>query len=165
MPSQGEIVIGIDPGTVRCGYGIVRNNGDTCLYLKSGVIRADHRLPLHKRLKIIYDGLTEVISQYSPHVAVVEKVFIKGIRASMGLGYSRGVALLAIANNNIPVYEYSPLEVKKAVTGYGRAEKNQIQKMVRLILGLQSIPSEDSADALALCICYTNNQLLRRLLR
>lgn len=150
-------ILGIDPGTVNFGYGIIRQNNGSYEYITSGVLKVSSGKPLKDRLKFIYNALEELIEEYEPDVAVIEKIFFaRGIKATLGLGYSRGVALLAIANHEIPLYEYSTLEVKKAVVGYGRAEKHQVSEMIRIILSLDKRPDHDSADALALCICHAH---------
>lgn len=151
------VILGIDPGTVNFGYGLIKQLNSDYEYLHSGVIRVSQKKPLQERLKAIYDGLNQVLRDYRPDVAVIERIFFAGgIKASLGLGYARAVALLAVAQHDIPVYEYSTLEVKRAVTGYGRAEKTQVSDMVRKLLGLSRRPPYDSADALALCICHAH---------
>lgn len=150
-------ILGIDPGTVNFGYGIIRQKDGDFEYITSGVLKVSSKKSLKDRLKFIYNALEEIIEEYEPDVAVIEKIFFaRGIKATLGLGYSRGVALLAIANHDIPLYEYSTLEVKKAVVGYGRAEKHQVSEMIRVILSLDKRPDYDSADALALCICHAH---------
>ncbi len=154
------VILGMDPGTVNFGYGLIRQYNNDYEYLASGVLRVSGKRSLQERLKFIYSGLEEVIERYRPDVAVIEKIFFAGgVRASLGLSYSRAVALLAIAQHEIPLYEYSTLEVKRAVTGYGKAEKYQVSEMVRRILSLPERPPHDSADALALCICHAHNLL------
>lgn len=163
-------VLGIDPGSRICGYGIietaVRSRGqskDGYIYIASGRIELSVKLPLHLRLKEIYDELTDIIREHRPTEAAVERVFFaKSARAALNLGHARGVSLLAATSERLPVYEYSALEVKKAVVGYGRAEKRQVQQMVRTILNLRTTLSPDSADALALSICHLNTMRLGR---
>jgi crossover junction endodeoxyribonuclease RuvC len=166
-------VIGIDPGSYVCGYGIIepalkssaqhasgnrfRNPSDSYSYIASGRIMLSPRTPLHLRLKEIHDGLVGIIDQYHPHVAVVERIFFaKGVKSALNLGHARGISLFAVTSQGLPVYEYSATEVKRAVVGYGRAEKLQVQKMVRIILNIEAALSPDSADALALSICHIN---------
>ncbi len=160
--NDGIIILGIDPGTVALGYGLIRQLNAHYEYIDSGVIKVAGRKSLPERLCLIHRGLEELIDKYRPHVAVIEKIFFAGgVRATLGLGYSRGVALLAVAQHEIPVYEYSTLEVKKAITGYGKADKDQVSEMVRRILSLNTRPLSDSADALALCICHAHNIMVR----
>ncbi|MDI6889985.1 MAG: crossover junction endodeoxyribonuclease RuvC [Thermodesulfovibrionales bacterium] len=177
-------ILGIDPGNVTCGYGIIeirngsrvtRNEPCTvmvhgeCTYITSGRITLSPKSPLYLRLKKLYDALIGIIREYSPHEAVVEKAFFaKNAKAALNLGQARGIALLAAASQGLNVYEYSALEVKKAITGYGRAEKRQVQEMVMRILSpcfMLHAPgfvlTEDAADALALAICHMNTLKLR----
>lgn len=150
-------VLGIDPGSINCGYGLISNKGKEPFYITSGRLSASPAEPLHKRLKQIFESLIEIISKYQPDDIVVEKIFFaKGIKAALSLGHARGIVLLAAASENIDLHEYSALEVKKAVVGYGRAEKSQVQEMVKLILNLKGTLYPDSADALALALCYLN---------
>jgi crossover junction endodeoxyribonuclease RuvC len=150
-----SLILGIDPGSFACGYGIIKKRGNEHLYVASGRITIPASSPLPKRLAELYSGLTDVIREFAPQAGAVEKIFFaKGIKAALSLGHARGIALLALANEGLPVYEYSALEVKKAVTGYGRAEKAQVQAMVKRILSLSFDPSPDGADALALALCH-----------
>ena len=155
--------IGIDPGTVCCGYGIIETGKvkNNLTHIASGDIRMKSRDPLHDRLKVLYDALNQIIREHNPDQLCIEKIFYhKSIRSAFTLGSTRGVVLLLAAQHDIPVFEYNPTEVKKALTGYGRAEKRQVQEMVKIILNLKSSPakiSEDTSDALALCICHVNS--------
>lgn len=150
-------ILGIDPGSIRCGYGVIALGGRDPLHLSSGVISPPPSKPLAERLRQVYDGLLGVMREYRPDAAVIEKIFYaKNVRSAMSLGYARGVALLAAATGGIEIHECSALEVKKAVVGYGRAEKDQVQKMVRLILNIHAPLTADSADALALALCHAN---------
>lgn len=159
-------ILGIDPGSLSCGYGIIGTDGDRCDYIASGRIVLDAKSPLDVRLKEIYEGLREIIRQHRPYEAVVEKIFFaKGAKSALSLGHARGAALLAAASEGLPVHEYSALEVKKAVTGYGRAEKRQVQEMVRRILNIKTALSSDGADALAIALCRTNRKGLDDILR
>ena len=150
-------ILGVDPGSIRCGYGLIRLQHGGAHYITSGTISPAQKKPLHERLRYIYEGLTGVIRTHRPDHLVVEKIFFaKSIRAAISLGYARAVVLLAAASEDIDLQERSALEVKKSVVGYGKAEKQQVEKMVRLILNLQGELSPDSADALALALCYAN---------
>ncbi len=155
-------VIGIDPGTITCGYGILeRDARKNIIYIDSGTLRLPRNRPLPERLKTLYNGIYELLKEYKPDEAAIEKVFFSlSINAALGLGHARGVVLLALASERILIKEYSPNEVKKSVTGYGRAEKGQVQQMVKTILNLKHTPSSDSADALALAICHLNTMRL-----
>ena len=161
--NKPRIILGIDPGSIVCGYGIIKSAdsrqfqaADT-IYVASGRIMLPSKQPLDVRLKELYANLADIIREYSPHEVAIEKVFFaKSIKAALVLGQARGAALVAAASSGLPVYEYSALEVKKAVVGYGRAEKHQVQSMVSKILNLKTKLSADSADALALALCHLN---------
>lgn len=150
-------ILGIDPGSIFCGYGIITSNGRDACYIASGRIAPPASKPLHLRLRAIHEALTEIITSYQPTDVVVEKIFFaKSARAALQLGQARGVVLLAAASQGITLHERSALEVKKAVVGYGRAEKSQVQEMVKMILKIRGTLYPDSADALALALCYMN---------
>ncbi|MDZ4165157.1 MAG: crossover junction endodeoxyribonuclease RuvC [Smithellaceae bacterium] len=151
-------ILGIDPGNHVTGLGVVEKNKDrlTCIYY--GEIRSPKDLSLPARLVNIYQKLQEVIDETMPEAVAIEGIFYgKNPDSLIKQGQVRGVAILAGAQGGRSVYEYSPLEVKKAVVGYGRAEKSQVQIMVKSILALEAIPPEDAADALAVAICHANN--------
>jgi crossover junction endodeoxyribonuclease RuvC len=157
---EGIRILGIDPGSINCGYGLIQYPKTPKLqYLSSGKIVLPAKKPLYVRLRELYTSLADVISEYEPDEIVVEKIFFaKGTKAALSLGHTRGVVLLAASLTGLSIYEYSALEVKKAVVGYGRADKNQVQKMVREILNIKHSLSPDSADALALAICHANSR-------
>jgi crossover junction endodeoxyribonuclease RuvC len=137
-----------------CGYGVISIGGE---YIASGRIALSPQAPLATRLKELHEALETVIQDFRPDVAAIEKIFFaKSVRSALSLGHARGVAILAAALKGIPCCEYSPLEVKKAVTGYGRAEKRQVEEMVKSILSLKVSLSPDSSDALALAVCHLN---------
>lgn len=184
---KGIKILGIDPGSINCGYGLLSsqlpvntkhhtvsskvptNNLATeknYEYLSSGRIVLPASKPLHLRLKELYISLVDVIAEYKPDEIVIEKIFFaKGTKAALSLGHTRGVVLLAASLNGLSIHEYSALEVKKAVVGYGRADKNQVQKMVREILNIKHSLSPDSADALALAICHANTAIRKNTCR
>ena len=150
-------ILGIDPGSIKCGYGLIGMKGKDPFYITSGTISASPSKPLQQRLKHIFDTLKDVISSSRPDDIVVEQIFFaKGAKAALSLGHARGIVLLAAAQENVNLHECSALEVKKAVVGYGRAEKNQVLEMVRLILNIREPLYPDSADALALALCHAN---------
>ncbi len=153
---EDGLILGIDPGSIYCGYGLVRKTkNNECLYVSSGRIGMTSGAPLARRLAELFEGLSEVVTEFSPQACAVEKIFFaKSVRSALSLGHARGIALLAGAMGGLPVYEYSALEVKKAVTGYGRAGKSQVQEMVKRLLDLSFSPSTDGADALALALCH-----------
>jgi crossover junction endodeoxyribonuclease RuvC len=153
-------VIGIDPGTATTGYGVVEeDNFGNLKALDYGIIATRANQPLEQRLKIIFDTLSELILLHQPASAAVEKLFFKqNVTNAISVGQARGVVLLAFANNHVRVCEYAPTEVKSAISGYGGAEKSQVQAMVKAILNLEEIPKpDDAADALAIAICHINS--------
>jgi crossover junction endodeoxyribonuclease RuvC len=160
-------VLGIDPGSVATGYGLVERRGDTLHALTFGAITTQAGLPFAQRLLRIYRELRTLLTRTRPDCAAVEAVFFaRNVQSALRLGQARGVALLALAEEAIEIHEYSALEVKQAVTSYGRAEKAQVQEMVRLLLGLAEAPSPiDAADALAVAICHHHAARLKGRLR
>jgi len=150
-------VIGIDPGIQITGYGVVEKTKGGLKHVLHGEVRMAKGMALSACLSTIYDNLMEVVKHSSPDAIAVEDIFYgKNIKSLIRQGETRGVVILAGAHSSIPVFEYTPLEVKKAVVGYGRAEKNQIQNMVKAILHLRELPRADAADALAIAICHAN---------
>jgi crossover junction endodeoxyribonuclease RuvC len=158
------IVLGIDPGTVAAGYGAVERRPGGGRLLDCGAVRAPRGRPLAERLRLIHDGLAEVIRRVRPDVAVVEKPFAgTNLATAIAIGEARGVALLACAARSVPVAEYSPAEIKRSVTGRGSARKEQVALMVKTILGLAEAPRPaDATDALAAAICWLHREPERR---
>ena len=151
------IILGIDPGTRITGYGIIDKHERGIGHIAHGEIKNSKGILLSSRLKKIFDSLTEVIQEYRPNVVAIEDIFYgKNIKSLIKQGHARGAAILVAPINNLPVHEYSPLEIKQAVVGYGRAEKRQVQHMVKAILCLPDLPPPDAADALAAAICHAN---------
>ena len=153
-------VLGIDCGTERTGYGLIESDGRSHHMIAAGAIRTTPRDPLEQRLLRIAEGLREVIRQHGPQAAAVEEVFYSlNVKTALKLSHARGVALLAIAEAGLPLGEYSPLEIKTSVVGYGRAEKQQVRLMVHSLLRLRTeIESEDACDAIAVAICHATHQ-------
>lgn len=154
------MVLGIDPGTATTGYGLVRENDQGGLEaVDYGVILTPVGLEPEKRLLLLYDRLNEILLLHRPALGAVEKLFFRrNVTTAISVGQARGVALLAMAQNNLPVGEYTPMEIKQAVTGYGGADKHQVQVMVQVILELESLPKpDDAADALAVAICHLHS--------
>jgi len=151
-------VLGIDPGSGSTGYGIIDTDGSEHKSVAYGAIKTQARRPYQERLLKIHTELDRILSREQPEVMAIEGVFhAANVQSALKLGHARGIALLVAAQHGMAVYEYSPLEIKNAVVGYGRAEKSQIQTMVRLILDLPEIPApDDAADALAAAICHAN---------
>jgi crossover junction endodeoxyribonuclease RuvC len=160
------LVIGIDPGTATTGYGIIEedNNGEIHA-VAFGVVTTDKKLNAEKRLLEINQSIDEIILLHQPDSGAVEKLFFqKNITTAIAVGQARGVILLSFAKADIPVFEYTPNEVKQSVTGYGAAEKRQVQEMVKTILNLKEIPRpDDAADALAIAICHLHSIGYQRL--
>jgi crossover junction endodeoxyribonuclease RuvC len=152
------IVLGIDPGTAQTGYGIVERTGSRLRALDYGALQTPSDMDLPQRLILIQDGLAELIETHRPDLVAVERLFFnRNVQTALAVGHARGVALLTAARYSLPVHEYGPSEVKMAVTGYGRAEKGQVQRMVQSVLGLAVLPRpDDAADALAIAICLAH---------
>ena len=151
--------LGIDPGSRVTGYGIVEQAGSRIVRVDHGEIRIKNGESFTRCLSRIFDELTEVIGRTKPDAVAIEDIFYgKNVKSLIKQGHVRGVALLAASRSGLPVHEYTPLEVKKAVVGYGRAEKQQVQVMVQAILRLGEILPEDASDALAVAICHTNTK-------
>ena len=151
------LVIGIDPGTAITGYGLVREDQNGKLTaVDFGVIKTPAQMPMPQRLLRIHRELKEIALLHHPDYGVVEKLFFqKNVRTAISVGQGRGVAILSLADLEIPVTEYTPLEIKQAVTGYGGADKTQVQYMVKVLLELEEIPKpDDAADALAVAVCH-----------
>jgi crossover junction endodeoxyribonuclease RuvC len=151
------LVIGIDPGTARTGYGIVRQSDDGSLTaVEFGVIVTDSEQALPQRLLLISKNLADLLLRHRPDSGAMEKLFIREhVSTALSVGQASGAALLTLAEADVPAYEYSPLEVKQAICGYGQADKTQVQEMVKALLGLEERPSpDDAADALAVAICH-----------
>jgi len=152
------IILGIDPGTAITGCAVIEclRNGSRLRALDYGCIRTSSDLPMHIRLQEIYNALCKKVVEYKPEVVAIEQLFFnKNVRTALSVGQARGVAILAAANHGLDVAEYTPLQVKQAVTGYGRASKQQMQRMVAALLHLPEVPRpDDAADALAVAICH-----------
>ncbi len=156
------LVLGIDPGTAITGYGIVRSEGQSLSHVTYGVISTSGDWSLPLRLQHLYRELRTLINKHNPTEAAVEQLFFaRNVRTALSVGHARGVILLAVADAGLASHTYTPLQVKKAITGYGRATKEQMQQMVRLLLRLESLPQpDDAADALAVAICHAHSASL-----
>ncbi|MBQ1271611.1 MAG: crossover junction endodeoxyribonuclease RuvC [Clostridia bacterium] len=159
-------ILGIDPGYGIVGYGVVEHDRGKNIYISHGAITTPAGMPFHLRLAEIYHDMGVLIEKFKPDAIAVEELFFNtNVKTAIQVGHARGVILLAIAEHNIPIAEYTPLQVKQAVVGYGRAEKKQVMEMTRVILGLKSVPRpDDAADALAIAICHghTSNSALSK---
>jgi len=157
-------ILGIDCGSRITGYGVIDTTRADLVLVRCGAIRPNSSEPFAFRLKVIYEGIVKVIRELKPQSAAFESLFYAAnVQSALKLGHVRGVSMIAAAEANLPVFEYSPLEVKSAVTGYGRAEKMQVQEMVRALLRLQSTPEPyDASDALAVAICHAHTNRLKK---
>ena len=157
-------ILGIDPGIALTGFGIVEKDGVSVTAGSYGHISTESGTPVALRLKILYDDMVNVITEYKPDVMVVEELFFnKNVKTAIIAAQARGVIILSGVNNGIDVEEYTPLQVKQAVIGYGRASKSQVQFMVKELLKLKEIPKpDDTADALAIAICHANSMGIMR---
>ncbi len=160
--AQPVIILGIDPGSRLTGYGLVEAIGADVRFIDCGLIQAGSD-DFAVRLKRIFDGLGAIISDNAPTELAIEKVFVhRNVTSALKLGQARGAALLAAATRELAVYEYSPNEIKQAVTGRGHAGKEQIQHMIRVLLNLKEAPAVDAADALAVAVCHAHVMQTRR---
>jgi crossover junction endodeoxyribonuclease RuvC len=159
-------VLGIDPGTITMGYGVIESTDETVTVLDYGALKTPARSPIGERLSYLYQELLKIIARYHPEVLAIEQPFIsKNVRSALAIGRSQAVGILAAANKNIPAYEYTPAQVKQRVANYGASSKEQIQEMVRLQLGLSQVPQpDDAADALAVALCHLAETRLSNLL-
>jgi crossover junction endodeoxyribonuclease RuvC len=161
------LILAVDPGTASTGYAVIELTLDKKFIVKEyGVVTTSSNVSIEKRLEHIFGRITQLIKKFRPGEIVLEQIFFNtNNRTAIAVGQARGVCLLAAAQASLKVYEYTPLQVKQAVVGYGRAEKSQVQKMVQMILGLSKTPTpDDAADALALAICHVHSLGNRQIL-
>lgn len=159
------IILGIDPGYATVGYGVIETDGVRFRTIDYGAVTTPQNTPFEIRLEMIYDGICELCERYRPDVASVEELFFNtNITTGIAVGHSRGVIMLALRKSGVSFFEYTPLQVKQSVVGYGRAEKKQVMTMIKNILGLERIPRpDDAADALALAVCHAHSAKSRLL--
>jgi crossover junction endodeoxyribonuclease RuvC len=152
----GRIILGIDPGTATMGWGVIRQEGNRLSYVQHGAITTPSQWEMPRRLGRLFDGVTELVKGYRPETVAVEELFFNtNVTTAITVGQARGVVLLAAYRAGIEVAEYTPLQVKQAITSYGRAEKRQVQEMVKSLLRLREIPKpDDAADGLAIAVCH-----------
>jgi len=161
------LVLGIDPGTAITGWGLVREDkAGNLSAVDFGVVRTSSKIAIPERLRQIFHQIQEIAKLHQPDSGVVEKLFFQSnVKTAISVGQGRGVAILALAEAGIPVSEYSPLEIKQAVAGYGGADKHQVQHMIRALLNLDDIPQpDDAADALAVAICHLHSYRMDKLM-
>lgn len=157
------LILGVDPGLNRCGWGLVASEGSRLAHVAHGVIKPSTQQQLASRLHDVFEGLCDVIAQYSPHEAAVEETFVNSnARAALALGQARGVALAAAARRGLAVAEYSPATIKKAIVGSGAADKSQIAFMVQRLLPTAGAVTADAADALGVALCHAAHGGFRR---
>lgn len=151
-------ILGIDPGTGILGFGVINHLARGIEMVDAGVIRTPAHQPLPERLHTIYDNLAEIITTHSPEVMVVEQLFFaRNVTTAISVSHARGVVLLLARQHNVAFAEFTPMQIKQAVTGYGKADKKQVQEMVRVLLRLKEVPKpDDCADALAAALTYAN---------
>lgn len=159
------IIIGVDPGYAIVGIGVIEYKGNSFRTLEYGAITTPSTMPTVDRLKKIYDEMSAYIEKYKPDAVAIEELFFNSNqKTAINVAQARGVILVAVHNKNVPICEYTPLQVKQSVTGYGRADKSQIQQMVKMILGLNVIPKpDDAADGLALAICHAHSHKMNNM--
>ena len=159
-------VLGIDPGTISMGYGVIESREDEITLVDCGALSCSGRSPIGERLSYLYGRLMDIITRYQPDTVAVEQPFMaKNAKSALAIGRAQAIALLAAANHGIPTFEYTPTQVKQAVANYGASSKEQIQEMVKLQLGLSQVPQpSDAADALAVAICHLREIHLNNLL-
>jgi crossover junction endodeoxyribonuclease RuvC len=151
------LVLGVDPGSIVTGYGLVEKKNSHLLCVDAGVISSRGDIPFYERIHKIFQSIVEIMDRYQPKEMAIEDVFFaKNIKSSLKLGHARGAALIAAVDCGIKVFEYTPLEIKKSVVGYGRATKEQVCSMVQIILKLPKKFGPDTSDALAAAICHLN---------
>ncbi len=151
------LVLGVDPGSLVTGYGLVEKKGNRLTCLDLGAISSAKHVPFYTRIHKIFRSMEEIIEHYRPQEMAIEDVFFaKNVKSALKIGHARGAVLIAAVECGVKVFEYSPLEIKKSVVGYGRATKEQVRSMVQVILGLKSHPGLDTSDALATAVCHLN---------
>ena len=152
-------ILGIDPGFAIVGYGIIDHTGNKFKTIEYGAVTTAANEDMFVRFKKIYDGVSEIIKRTNPDAMAIEELFFNSNqKTAINVAQARGIILLAAMNNDVPIFEYTPLQVKQAVVGYGRAEKAQVQQMVKSLLNLEKVPKpDDTADALAIAICHAHS--------
>ena len=151
-----SIILGIDPGSVKTGFGIIENRKNAVHYVTSGVIKLSGS-DFTSRLTEIYSGISEIVEEFTPKEVAIERVFLsKNAASALKLGHARGAAIVACGSKDVDIFEYTTREIKQAVVGTGAADKTQVQRMVKELLRLSREPSEDAADALGVAICHVN---------
>lgn len=160
------IVLGIDPGSRFAGYGVVQKNGSACSHIDNGVIVLSTKISFANRLGQLFQDIQHIIRKYRPSSLAIEDIFNhKNVKSTLKLGHARGAVLAAAALAGLEVTEYTPLKVKQAVVGYGAASKDQVQKMVKALLGLPELAEENASDALAVALCHAHSHTIHKLVQ
>jgi crossover junction endodeoxyribonuclease RuvC len=160
------LVLGVDPGSHVTGYGLVEKKNNRLICIHSGQVTSSAKIPFYERIHKIFQAMAEIMKRYRPGEMAIEDVFYaKNIQSSLKLGHARGAVLIAAVQCGVRIFEYTPLEIKKSVVGYGRATKEQVNSMVRIILNLKTIPKLDTSDALATAICHINTSRFNSMTR
>ncbi len=159
MPTSNKIILGIDPGLADTGWGVIAKQAGKLKFVACGSVVTSSKTDFIKRLEVLHNELHKIIKKYQPNCVAVEQLFFcKNVKTALMVGQARGVTLMTIAENNLPIFEYTPLQVKQALTSYGQADKNQVGQMVRVMLNLNVVPKpDDAADALAVAITCGNS--------
>ena len=151
------LVLGVDPGSIATGYGLVEKQGHRMVCIHSGVIGSSKKTPFHERIHHIFQSAVEIMNRYRPAELAIEDVFFaKNVKSALKIGHARGAVLIGAVQCGVKIHEYTPLEIKKSVVGYGRATKEQVHTMVQVILNLKESVTYDTSDALAAAICHLN---------
>lgn len=161
------IVLGIDPGIAIMGYGVIEFNGNKVKVLENGVITTSSKTDTPKRLEILYDNLDNIIKEYKPDEFAIEELFFnQNVKTAITVGHARGIQVLCAQQNKLDIFEYTPLQIKQAITGYGRASKKQMQMTITSLLNLRAIPKpDDAADALSVALCHVLSQRFKEQFR
>jgi len=159
----GRVILGLDPGTASTGFGVISAAGARLRAIEYGVIDTQAESPLERRLAVIYEAVKDILARYDPAATAIESLFFNvNVRTALAVGQARGVTLLACSHAGCDVFEYTPQQIKRAVVGYGKADKEQVMEMVRVLLGLSEAPRPDhAADALGVAICHANTANIR----
>ena len=151
------LVLGVDPGSIATGYGLVEKNNNQMSCIHAGAISSSNKIPFFQRIHKIYQSMVEIMGRYQPEEMAIEDVFFaKNVKSALKIGHARGAVLIAAVQSGVKIFEYTPLEIKQSVVGYGRATKEQVRSMVRVILKLETKLNLDTSDALATAICHIN---------
>ena len=161
------IILGFDPGLAIVGFGVIKKEGSKFVPVQFGSIQTKPEYETGVRLKQIFDAAKEIIRKYQPDAVSIEKLFFnRNVTTAMTVGQARGVLILAAVEESVPIYEYTPLQIKQALVGYGRAEKRQIQEMVKMFLNLKEVPRpDDVADALAIAVCHGHSSKMNKIIK